>query len=55
MKTLYQTQVGGSHGELGVVGDFDPETTVRLVKEILAGWESKVPYKRIDAPGRPKT
>ena len=23
IKTLYETQIGGSHAELGVVGDFD--------------------------------
>jgi zinc protease len=48
IKTLYETQLGGSHAELGVVGDFDPESTLRLVKEMLAGWESNVPYERID-------
>ncbi len=48
IKTLYATQIGGSHAELGVVGDFDPESTLRLVQEILSGWESKVPYKRIE-------
>ena len=48
VKTLYETQIGGSHAELGVVGDFDPESTLRLVKELLAGWESAVPYERID-------
>jgi zinc protease len=48
IKNLYETQIGGSHAELGVVGDFDPESTLRLVKEMLAGWESKVPYERID-------
>jgi zinc protease len=48
IKTLYETQIGGSHAELGVVGDFDPESTVHLVKEMLAGWESKVPFKRIE-------
>jgi zinc protease len=48
IKTLYETQIGGSHAELGVVGDFDPETTLRLVKQMLAGWESKIPVKRID-------
>jgi len=48
IKSLYETQVGGSHAELGVVGDFDPESTLRLVRQMLAGWESKVPYKRID-------
>ncbi len=48
LKALYESQIGGAHAELGVVGDFDPESTVRLVKEMLSGWESKVPYKRID-------
>jgi len=48
LKTLYETQLGGSHAELGVVGDFDPESTLRLVKEMLSGWESKVPFQRID-------
>jgi zinc protease len=48
IKSLYETQIGGSHAELGVVGDFDPDSTLRLVKEILKGWESKVPIKRID-------
>ncbi|OWK35006.1 M16 family metallopeptidase [Fimbriiglobus ruber] len=48
VRTLYETQVGGSHAELGVVGDFDPETTLRLVKGMLADWESKVPVKRLD-------
>ena len=48
IKKLYQLQIGGTQAELGVVGDFDPDTTLRLVKEILKGWESKVPIRRID-------
>jgi zinc protease len=48
IKELYEKQIGGSHAELGVVGNFDPESTLSLVKEMLAGWESKVPFKRID-------
>jgi zinc protease len=47
VRAIYEAQVGGSHAELGVVGDFDPESTLRLVKKILAGWESKTPYERI--------
>ena len=43
IKNLYETQIGGSHAELAVVGDFDPESTLRLVKAMLAGWESKHP------------
>ena len=48
LKSLYESQVGGSHAELAVVGDFDPESTLSLVKEMLAGWRSQVPAKRID-------
>jgi zinc protease len=48
IKKMYQLQIGGTQAELGVVGDFDPDTTLRLVKEILKGWESKVPIRRID-------
>jgi zinc protease len=48
VRALYETQIGGAHAELGVVGDFDPETTLAAVKDILKGWEAKVPYKRID-------
>ena len=47
VRAIYETQVGGSHAELGVVGDFDAEGTLKLVKKILAGWESKTPYDRI--------
>jgi zinc protease len=48
VRKLYETQLGGSQAELGVVGDFDPVSTLKSVKEILAGWESKTPVKRID-------
>jgi zinc protease len=49
VRALYEAQAGGTHAELGVVGDFDPESTLRLVKQMLSGWESKTPYERIDA------
>jgi zinc protease len=48
IKTLYETQIGGSHAELAVVGDFGAESTLRFVKELLSQWESKMPFKRID-------
>ena len=44
VRQLYETQLGGSHAELGVVGDFEPEATLKLVEDMLA----KVPYQRID-------
>jgi zinc protease len=34
---LYR-QLGGGHGELVVVGDFDPDATTRLVSDLLKDW-----------------
>ena len=48
VRQLYETQLGGSHAELGVVGDFEPEATLKLVEDMLGGWIAKVPYQRID-------
>ncbi len=48
IKYLYENQVGGAYAELAIVGDFEPEPTIEMVKKALAGWESKVPVKRID-------
>jgi zinc protease len=47
VKAVYD-QVGASKGEVAVVGDFDADATLAKVKEILTGWESKVPVRRID-------
>jgi zinc protease len=48
IQSIYEMQVGGGHAELAVVGDFDAPSTVALVKEMLSGWEAKVPYRRIE-------
>jgi zinc protease len=47
VKKLYEEQLGGAAGELAVVGDFDPEPTLKLVDDFLKGWKSGVPYRRI--------
>jgi zinc protease len=39
-------------GELAIVGDFDPEPTLALVKDILKDWKSEVPVKRIERTAR---
>jgi zinc protease len=48
--TLYQKQVGAAQGEMAIVGDFDPEPTLSQVRDILAGWKSDVPVRRITQP-----
>ncbi len=44
---IYEEQIGATVGEIAIVGDFDPDTTVKLLESIFDGWKSKVPYKRI--------
>jgi zinc protease len=48
IKELYEKQVGAGAAELAIVGDFDPETTLAAVREILKDWKSDVAYKRIE-------
>ena len=45
---LYNKQVGATQGELGIVGDFDADTTLAQLREILRDWKSDVPVKRIE-------
>jgi len=54
IKSIYETQVGATKGELAVVGDFDPDSTLAKVKEILSGWESTVPFRRIERKTPPE-
>ena len=49
---LYQKQLGATQGELGIVGDFDPEPTLAQIREILKDWKSDVPVKRIERVAR---
>jgi zinc protease len=44
---LYSNYVGGTHGELAVVGDFDTAPTVSQFDSILADWKSEMPYAHI--------
>ncbi len=48
VKKLYETQLGASQVELGVVGEFDQEAVLTQVKAILKDWESKTPVRRIE-------
>jgi zinc protease len=52
--SLYEKQVGATQGELAIVGDFDSEPTLALVRTILEGWKAEVSPKRIErmAPTR---
>jgi zinc protease len=48
IKALYKDQVGGSVGELAVVGDFDESAARTQFDKYLKGWKSATPFVRID-------
>ncbi|MDX2207205.1 MAG: pitrilysin family protein [Gemmatimonadales bacterium] len=43
---------GAARGEVGIVGDVDPDEMARLVESGLGGWTSPVAYQRIAEPTR---
>jgi zinc protease len=47
MQRLYGEYLGAPAGELAVVGDFDPDEILPIVKEMLAGWEPEHKYERL--------
>src|SRR5206468_2234625 len=51
---VYQEQVGGAHGEIVLVGDFDSDKTVKQLEGLVAGLETKVPYQRVARTANPK-
>jgi zinc protease len=49
IKQFYNDFVGAGHGELVVVGDFDPEPITARIEQHLASWQTKKSYKRIES------
>jgi zinc protease len=47
VKKVYADYLGAGAGELAVVGDFDPEPTLSLIRPALQGWQAGMPYARI--------
>jgi zinc protease len=48
VRAVYREQVGGTVGEVAVVGDFDAEAMAKAIGDILNGWKSATPYRRIE-------
>ncbi|PWU15536.1 MAG: insulinase family protein [Verrucomicrobia bacterium] len=47
---LYREYLGSQAGELTIVGDFDSDACLPLLKKALAGWTGSKPYARIAMP-----
>jgi zinc protease len=48
VRQLYQEYLGATAGELTIIGDFDPEPTIRKLNEMLDDWKPAKPYARIE-------
>lgn len=48
VRKLYEEQLGGEHGELVVIGDFEPAMVVKHMDAAMKDWKAAVPYKRIE-------
>lgn len=51
LKKLYADFLGGTNGELTIVGDFDSEPTMEALAGILGDWKAKETYRRIPRIG----
>ncbi|MGH9559585.1 MAG: M16 family metallopeptidase, partial [Bryobacteraceae bacterium] len=49
-KKFYREFAGGSNGELAIVGDFDPQSTLKLADELFGSWKSPATYERVTDP-----
>ncbi|MGB4709177.1 MAG: pitrilysin family protein [Fuerstiella sp.] len=47
IRSVYDSLVQGTDGELTIVGDFDMETAQPVIAEILKDWTSEISYERI--------
>ncbi|HUE18039.1 MAG TPA: pitrilysin family protein [Planctomycetaceae bacterium] len=47
LQRLYSSFLGGSHGELAIVGDFDTAQTVAAFDSILSDWKAEKPFAHI--------
>jgi zinc protease len=50
VRAFYTRFAGGSHGELALVGDFDPAAVKPLLEELFGTWQSAAPYMRVPKP-----
>jgi zinc protease len=48
VKQFYKDFVGAGHGELAVVGDFDPAAITAQLEKHVTRWQTKKPYARLD-------
>src|SRR5262249_48625047 len=50
IRTVYRDFLCADHGELALVGDFEPSEILPILARTLDGWKAEKPYARIERP-----
>jgi zinc protease len=50
VRKLYREYLGADHGELVVIGDFEPSEIMPILGKTFEGWKAEKPYARIERP-----
>jgi zinc protease len=50
IQTLYNQYLGAEHGELVIVGDFEPSEIMPVLAQTFDGWKANKPFARIERP-----
>jgi zinc protease len=50
IRRLYTEYLGADHGELAIVGDFEPSEVMPILARTFDGWKAGQPYARIETP-----
>lgn len=53
VRKLYNEYLGSAHGELAIVGDFEPSEVLPILEKTLADWKPSQNYARIERPYQP--
>jgi zinc protease len=52
LQSLHDKMMNGQHGEVTVVGDFDPAEVEAIFEDMFQGWKSTVRFERIAQPAQ---
>jgi len=53
VRSLYRDYLGASHGEMTIVGDFEPSEVLSVLARTFEGWKNPQPYARVERPFQP--
>ncbi len=52
IRALHGEQVSGQHGEITVVGDFEPADVLEQCERLVSGWTVEQPFQRVSSPAK---